>query len=225
MIGIDVDVAKHIFEKPGVDYEFKILPWKRCWYMLQEGEGDVGMAVSYQPERALSVYYPKYAVWDAQFVAFTHKDTKAKLTIQSLDDIKNNNLKVGIVNGDSYYPGFWQVFPSPDAASGKYHPQLEAVTRAEQNFKKLAAKRIDVFLIPDTIGLYMINNLGLSDQITSHDHVLFSKPYPNVFSKKSSFKNDRYADIVTLMEAYDQELSSFKATPEYQAIFRKYLEK
>lgn len=55
-----------------------------------------------------------------------------------------------------------------------------------------------------------------------YDFVIFSKPYPNVFSKASTFKNNKYKDIVELMNAYDNELLKYKNTLEYQEIFDKY---
>jgi len=52
--------------------------------------------------------------------------------------------------------------------------------------------------------------------------VLFSKPYPNVFSKASTFKSKKYPNIKALMNAYDKELAKFKKTKEFKAIFDKY---
>ena len=48
--GIDVDVAGHILSKLGVEYEFRIYPWKRCWHMLVYGKADVGISGNLKPE-------------------------------------------------------------------------------------------------------------------------------------------------------------------------------
>lgn len=221
--GIDIDVAAHIFTKLGIEHEIKVLPWKRCWLMLQHGQADVGLSVSNQQERHNYVYFPKTAVWEANFVAFARKDLMEEMTISSLQDIKHHSLRVGIVNGNSYYPSFWDTFPSPEAALQKYHPQLEAVTTAEQNFLKLAARRIDIFIIPDLIGIHLRRMTNLESELGYFPSVLFSKPYPNAFSKNSTYSSAKFPNILSLVEAYDLELAEFKKSAAFQAILDRYL--
>ncbi len=204
--GIDADVADHVFTKLGIDHEIRIYPWKRCWNMLADGEADAGVAVSNQQNRSEFVYFPVNAVWTADFKAFTLNTTKERYRIESLEDIRDNRLKLGIVNGNSYYPGFWKIFSSPFRSKGMYYPQPEPVTTAEQNFRKLAAGRIDIFIIPETVGLYILKSLGLRSDISSYDTVFFSKSYPNVFSRKSGFSASTFPSIYELAGAYDSEL-------------------
>ena len=139
--GIDIEVAEHIFSRLGIRTEFNICPWNRCWYKLENGRADVGLSVSNQMDRSESVYFPETAVWTASFVAFTNKSVKKKYQINSLDDIVKNNLKVGVVNGNSYFPAFWEVFPAPRNGQ-KYHPQLDPATTAAQNSKNLQQKEL-----------------------------------------------------------------------------------
>ncbi len=221
--GIDVDVAGQIFSKLGVKHEFRIYPWKRCWHMLVYGKADVGISVSDQPDRSRYVYYPENEVWNADYAAFAKRKTIREYEINSLNDIKNKKLKVGIVDGNSYYPGFWEVFESPGHMAGKYNPLLDSATTVEQNFRKLEAGRIDIFIIPETVGLYLLKKLGLKSSISNYRKIIFSKSYPNVFSKKSGFENRNYKDITELMGAYDEELEIFKKTDEFKFIFEKYI--
>lgn len=220
--GIDVDVAAAIFEKLGVKYSVQLLPWLRCWNNLVTGEVDVGVAVSKKAEREEFVYYPENFVWESKFVFFTNKVTKDKFVINSYEDIKKNNLRIGIINGNSYNDGFWQAFPFKDKDKKVYNDSLEPVNNIELNLKKLENNRINIYPADKTVGLYTIKKLGL--KLTYYDYVPFSKPYPNVFSKASKFKSDKYKNITEVMKAYDAELANFKKTQQYKDIFKKYEE-
>src|SRR5271156_1880297 len=41
--GFDVDIAKTIFDRLGVSYQIKLVPWARAMNMLKHGEADVGL--------------------------------------------------------------------------------------------------------------------------------------------------------------------------------------
>jgi polar amino acid transport system substrate-binding protein len=217
--GIDVEVAEYIFTKIGVDFEFKIKTWARCWHELKNGIADVGIAVSNKGTRKDYVYFPENHVWDADYLFLTHTDFKAETDVRGLEDAVNKKLKVGVIRGNSYHEKFWAVFP--DTAKGEYNKALDPAAGVVQCLKKLSAKRIDVYPIVKTIGLYTARQLGLSN-ITYYDTVLFSKPYPNCFSKQSSFKSDNFPDIASVMKAYDRELGVFKKTAEFREIISKY---
>jgi ABC-type amino acid transport substrate-binding protein len=223
-VGIDIDVDRVIFERLGVKYEFQVLPWTRCWEYLKQGDADVGMSVSntHDPEdRSLYVRYPKNAVWTSRFVFFTNRDTQKQYAVNGFDDAKKSGLRVGIVNGNSYSPVFWTAFPWKDAVAKVPNDQLEVATTMEMNLRKLDAGRIGLYPIDRIIGTYTSNLLNLKN-ITHYDSVLFSKPYPNVFSKKSKFQNDHYPNIQSLMRAYDVELEELKKSPKYTEIFMRY---
>lgn len=221
LIGIETDIARHIFSKLVIPVKFIILPWKRAWAMLKTGDADVGMAISKKQQRWNYVYYPQQPVWHASFVFFTHQQTFATLKIQGLHDAKSNNLIIGVIDGHSYDKPFWKVYPYKNKSKKQYHPHLRPVTTIEQAFNMLYLKRISLFPIVKDIGNYTIKQMGLSD-ITFYDTVLFSKPYFTVFSKKSTFKNSKYNSITEVLAAYDKELAVFKQSNTFKLIFKKY---
>jgi ABC-type amino acid transport substrate-binding protein len=220
--GIDVDVAKAVFDKLGVAYEIRLVPWERAWAMLRTGEADVGLHVSYSEDRSRDLFWPKTAVWQADFVFFTNDATKAVYDFKTYDQVKQASVRIGITNGNSYYPSFWEAFPSPDRANQHYYPQLEAGNDPKTNMRKTALNRIQLVPLPKIVGIYTMKSLHLTN-LTYYDWVLFSKPYPNAFSQHSTFHNARYANIQALMQAYDLELAKLKNNAHaYQKLFDPY---
>lgn len=220
--GIDADIARYLLDQLGVKYEIKIQPWERTWSALTTGDADIGLAVSDKLDRAQYVYFSENSVWVSHFVFFTNEQTKKKYNIQSFEDIKKYNLKVGIINGNSYSENFWEAFPSPDRKTQQYHPLLEGTSTLELNLRKLSVGRIQLTPISVTSGWFTMKKFNIPN-VTYYDWVIFSKPYPTAFSKKSSFKNARFRNIEELEIAYDQALGELKSDQaKFQAFFDQY---
>lgn len=221
-VGVDVEIAKTVFDRLGVPYVIKVIPWARSWELLKNGLADVGLHVSYNAERAQYLHWPKNSVWKADFVFFTNQRTKKAYNFTNYDEVKRAPVVVGITNANSYYPSFWDAFPSPDKLHQHYYPQLEAADNAMTNMKKLEANHIQLFPAPQIVGDYFIHELHLKN-VTQYDWLLFSKPYPNAFSDKSDYRDARYPNIEALMNAYDAELGRIKSNDrEYQKFFQRY---
>jgi ABC-type amino acid transport substrate-binding protein len=220
--GIDADIARYLLDKLGVKYEIKIAPWERTWNALVTGDADIGLAVSNKLDRAQYVYFTQNSVWTTHFVFFTNEQTKEKYDIQSFDDVKKYNLKIGIINGNSYSENFWEAFPAPDREKQKYHPLVEGASTLELNLRKVSANRIQLTPISVTSGWFTMKRFNIPN-VTYYDWVMFSKPYPTAFSKKSTFKNARFHNIEELMVAYDNALGELKKDrTAFRAFFDKY---
>jgi ABC-type amino acid transport substrate-binding protein len=220
--GMDIDVARAVFDHLGIAYEFRLVPWARAWSMLMSGEADVGLHVSYTDDRAHYVHWPTNFVWQADFVFFTNQKTKASYDFKDYDAVKRSGVRIGIINENAYYPSFWQAFPSPDRVHQNYFAQLEPVNDAATNFRKLERNHIQLFPIAKVLGTYMAREMHL-ENITYFDWILFSKPYPNAFSDKSSYHDAKYSNIHDVMQAYDAELGHMKSNDrEYQKFFQRY---
>jgi polar amino acid transport system substrate-binding protein len=221
--GIDVDVARAVFDRLGVAYEIKLMPWARAWAMLKAGEADVGLHVSQTEDRAPYVYWPRNWVWQADFVFMTNRGTKAAYDIKNYADARTSGLVVGIVNQNAYHPSFWEAFPSPHRIDQQYDKQLNPAVDVATNMRKLAANRIQLYPLPLTMGKYMIRENPALEGLTHYPWILFSKPYPNAFSRQSGYSDAKYANIQILMQAYDAELGRLKSHPdEYQKFLSRY---
>lgn len=220
--GFDVDIAKAIFDHLGVSYTIQLVPWARAVYMLKNGQADVGLHVSRTDDRAQYLVWPKAAVWDADFVFMTTEEIKSKYDIKSYDDTKRYGLSIGITQNNSYYPSFWQAYPSPNRDNQEYNKQLDPASDAATNLRKLAAGRIQLFPFPLILGNYMASMMKL-DNITHFDWVIFSKPYPNAFAIASTYSSKKYPNVQALMQAYDLELMRLKSEPaKYNQFFQRY---
>ncbi len=225
-VGVDVDIVKHVFGELGVEIKVKIYPFKRAWLMMVDGDVDAQLSMSKKPYREEHAYYPKTPLWKAEYVFFTRKELKNRLKIVGYDDIKRHNLTIGINAAASYHESFWKAFPSKEKEKGKYNESLEAVNSnpTKQNFRKLALKRIDLYPMAKVPGLYLIKQLGLEDELTHYDNIIFSKDYPMIFSKKSDYKDSKYPNILAVMNAFDKKLAELQKTPKYQKFFDKWLQ-
>lgn len=225
LIGINIDLSKTICKRLKLKCKFEYMPWVRSWQSMKDGKTQAIMSASRKKARQDYLYYPEEDIRISEYVFFVHKDNYNKLINGSYEEVSNHKLKVGIQNGASYDKTFWKNFPylngsfeyDPDARN--YNKQLHPVSMPEQNFRKLASKRIDVFLFDRDVGLYQLKKLGLEDTITHYSVVLFSKGYPISFSKTSNFPN-----LEKIEKQFEQELIKLKKESTYRKIIDKWLE-
>jgi polar amino acid transport system substrate-binding protein len=225
VVGIDIDIVKYIFSKMNIPVEFRIQPWKRAWYNVEAGKADAILSTSLKEKRKPYLLYPQENMWVSEYVFFVMKD-QVQPNFTGYQTAIQQKLTIGIINGNSYHPSFWQAFPyrngatnfQGDLVSVQLNEQLDGVNKFEQNLKKLARGRIDLVIADKTVGLYTAKLLGLHDQITYYDIALYSKPYPMPFVKESS-----YPDIEKIANRFDQELKALKQSGKYQSVFDKWL--
>ncbi|MBT4791257.1 MAG: transporter substrate-binding domain-containing protein [Halobacteriovoraceae bacterium] len=225
VVGIDIDIAKYIFDQMNISVEFNILPWKRAWSSIVEGKAEAVLTTSRSKKREPYLWYPEENMWISNFVFFVHKD-KQDIPFEGYKTILVKKWKVGIIDGNSYHPSFWKAFPYQNGATtfqgdhskAKEHLQLHKTTMLNQNLKMLAKKRIDIFLSDKTFGNYSIKILKLKSEVTYYDKVVYSKPYPMAFSKKS-----KYPNLKKISLEFDFRLKKLKKTTKYQDFFDKWL--
>ena len=225
VVGIDVDIATHIFKEMGIPVKFRILPWKRAWQKVETGEADAVFSTSRKQKREAYLWYPKEDMWVSEFVFFTKTDKKQS-GFKGYETAIKNRSKVGIISGNSYHSSFWKAFPYTDGStsfqgekSKMLNKQLDGVSNLKKNLRKLAAGgRIDLFPADKVFGAYTSKMLGLQNKISYYDTVLYSKPYPMPFVKNSSFPN-----IKNVADEFDLKLQKLKKSGKYQAFFDKWL--
>lgn len=220
--GIDVDVFKFILDKLGIKYKMEIIPWAKCEFSLESGIIDISLKVSKTPEREKFLSFPKNEVWESIFVFFTNTETKKNYKVENYENVKKNNLKIGVTRRNSYNPDFWKAFPSINKTEQKFHPQIEVAYNQESNLQKLSNNKIQLYPQDKLVGIYSANKLGLSN-ITYYNFILFKKFYYHAFAKNSKYSSDKYKNINEVMNAYDLELKMMKLTKMYDSIFKKYV--
>lgn len=227
-VGIDIEIARHILqEQMGLEVSFELTSWQRAWAKVETGQADAVLTTSRQQAREPYLYYPQTPMWRSELVFFTRRSEQLA-DFQGLEDPRLASMKVGIINGNSYVPEFWQVFPYQNtstffqgdtlAAAKGLNPQLEGAISLKHNLLKLAGGRVDLVLAKRVPGLYLIRSLGLQDLLTYYPHTVAVKDYPMPFVRASS-----YPDLPKIAHEYEQRLRDFKATPAYQAIIDKWI--
>ncbi|WP_163834508.1 substrate-binding periplasmic protein [Spartinivicinus ruber] len=224
VVGIDVDIATYIFKEMKIPVSFKMLPWKRAWSMVEEGKADAVFSTSFKEKRVPYLIYPKEHMWMSEFVFFNNTANKLS-QFDGYKTVIEKDLKVGIINGNSYHPSFWQAFPYQDGSTeydeskvSLLNKQLKGAVDIKVNFKKLASNRIDVFTADKVIGQFTAKLLGLNKDISYYDVALYSKPYPMPFVKKST-----YPEIEKVAMEFEKRLKALKESGKYQEIVDKWL--
>jgi polar amino acid transport system substrate-binding protein len=150
--GVDLILMQRIAAEMRLRLEVVQAPLARCLSMLEGGEADLVTSVSPDAERE------KYMI----FLDTTYKGPNRKLfylrkgsgvVIDRYEDLFR--YVVGAKIGANYYEPF-----DSDPRIRK-----ERVAEEEQNFKKLAAGRIDCLIANEPTGDYLIRALGLSGDI------------------------------------------------------------
>jgi len=226
VVGIDVDIARHILTKLGIQPEFKIRPWKGAWSQVENGEVEAVFTTSRKTKREPFVIYPKEDMWVSDFVFFVKTDQK-KNSFNGFTSAKSENLKIGIIPGNSYKDIFWQTFPYTNGSTefqgdldsnSTYNKQLSTAKDLAANLKKLAKGRVDLVIADRTVGQYTAKLNGLSEEISFYEKPLYGKGYPMPF-----VKNSKYPNLANIAEKFEAELTKMKANGEYQKIMDKWL--
>ncbi len=222
--GINIDIAKLIFNKLGIKIKFIEQPWASAWNIIKKGQAEAILSASRKQAREKYLWYPQENMWLSEYVFFiTKRNKNAKLT-GDYYDMQNTNARIGIVNGYSYHKSFWTAFPFQDLTTyyqtdkRDYHAQIYGVRTPEKLFKMLIANRVDVVINDKSIGLYLIKKLNMQEQLSYYDTTLFSKGYPMPFAKMS-----KYPGLKKIAKQYEIELRELKQTGVYQKIIAKWL--
>ncbi len=167
--------VKEAFALEGVKVEFGFYPWKRAMKMVRQGKWDGTIIWTPTPERKKFVDYS-----DPLFVEtmnFFHLKSY-QFEWKIFDDL--NDIRIGATFGYNY----GEAFRNAEKAG---LIRVDWASRDELNFKKLVAKRIDIFPVELAAGYAFIKKyLKPADisLITHHPKYLKKETYHLLFSKK-----------------------------------------
>ncbi len=134
-------VIAEAFKRKGVEVEFKYLPWKRAVEMSTDGTY-VGLSFSFENEERAKNFYFSNPLSEHKELLFHLKSTKVP-EWDKITDLKD--FKFAATRGYTYTKEFWSA-----AQSGALTVQETA--NDEQNFKKLAGSRVDLFPMDEITG-------------------------------------------------------------------------
>lgn len=185
--GINIQLIDTIFKRMNIPYEIHFgTEEERAFDLLKHGKVDAILSISYKKDREDVLWYPadfenddkpQNFMWASEYVFFGLKNNINGYSNKSLSELKKENVKVGVIHGVSYSPEFWAAkLNTIEAASD------------EDNYKKLVAGEIDLYLTDKTIGRFTLKSLNLSDKIGYLPQRILSKPYTLAISKLSKSK-------------------------------------
>jgi polar amino acid transport system substrate-binding protein len=221
LVGYSVDVIREIFDKHGIKFKLKLLPWKRCQREMAEGKKyQMFLSGGLNRER-IKTYYITQPYYFTKFYYFwSEKHHPNGLNIRT-DSLKNalydlvNKYKMGNILG--YGMGIYK----------KHNISISKVDFGAMDYKALAQKlrlgRIDVFYESLEI-LSGCQAIGTADILD--DPEFKSAVIPGITPRGYQFmitKNHKYG--LALRNLIDQEITLMRATGRLDELLKKYIKK
>lgn len=190
-----------VLENMGVGISaYQIYPWARAVEKVFAGKLDALFTTTKTKGREEHCFFPKEPLIKFSYVFFVRKQDVGTLKFNTFDDLKSH--KIGVIKGFSYTPEFMAFI--------KKEKNYEVVTKGEQNFKKLLAKRIDLVAVPLSVGYWQIKKLGMEGEVVPLSKS-FSEDYLYImFSKKTVDQ--------AFVETFSEELKKYKASDTFKAL-------
>ncbi|WP_171013950.1 transporter substrate-binding domain-containing protein [Chitinivorax sp. B] len=189
-------VVKTAFERVGVNVQFRYAPWKRALEEVRQGNVQASSFWFTDPDRAKEFLYSK-PISEHREMLFHLKATSVP-TWKQLSDLAK--LRIGATRGYTYTKAFW------DAAQHKTLTIDEAPSD-ELNFRKLFARRIDVFPMDEFSGWQLLSSgafpPGARDLMTTNPKP-FSSRHGHLIARKTE-------DGRILIKLFDQGLAQLQA--------------
>jgi polar amino acid transport system substrate-binding protein len=175
-VGIAEELARMIFDKLRIPYEFKMLPWKRAQEEAKSGAIDVITGIYWNSEREKFLAYSEPFMSDPA-VLFIRQEQK--FSYEKWDDLIG---KKGIMNqGYSWGEGFDRF--------AKEKLDVVWVNNPEQAFYMLSRqdRKVDYYLYGLIPGMIVINHHNLKDKIDYIPKYITEEKFYIAFSRKSPY--------------------------------------
>ncbi len=197
--GMVVEVVREILKEVKHVDNIKILPWSRSYKMIQEKPNKALFAMS-RLEKREKLFKWVGPVASSNMVLYAKKDSN--ITINSLSDIKQMNLKIGTYNNDAGDIYFRE----------KGFESVESVHDDNLNIKKLLKGRIDLWSVGEVQGIAKAKKINLAGKIKKVFTIRSSDLYI-AFSKET-----KTSEILKWQDA----LFMLQKNGKYQEILDKY---
>ncbi|GAA3928242.1 substrate-binding periplasmic protein [Litoribacillus peritrichatus] len=198
--GVVSHIVQEAFKRAGVDVEYGFFPWARAYKNAQLGVDWQGSVVwSSSEERVKNFIFSDPVIFDE--TVFFHLASK-EIRWGTLNDL--SKYRIGYTR--SYYHG--DEFARLEK-EGVFN--VEVATYDENNFRKLLAKRIDLFPLQQVVGMETLRTHFSSEDIMklTYTRPFRRTPYFLIISKNVDGAQ-RYIDL------FNQGLSALRATGQYQ---------
>ncbi len=147
--GKDVSLIQEAFKNYPLPVKFQLVPWDTSLKMIQEKLSNILPTISYREDRTAILNFSKPYRTESVYVFYT-----IGKTVEKYEDLQF--YKVGVVSGYNYFKRLRE-----DQSIKKV-----VVNRDEVLVKKLVKNQIDVAVLNEDVGEYLIQKLKLEKKIT-----------------------------------------------------------
>ncbi len=210
--GIDCKIVTEAFKLEGIDVEYSFHPGARSYAMAKAGDVDGTLPWVWRKEREEDFYFPEPIITAGMDSFFHLKTYNLNWDPDNPDYNRVKGVQFGAIIGYNYGEDFTKA---EESGLIKVH----RVSTIRQNFQKLLAGRISIFMSGDIVGYYELNNSIFSAyEIEKITHVYENnQPTENfylILSKER--KNSLY-----FRDAFNRGLKKLKASGRYDEITGK----
>ncbi|WP_430415427.1 substrate-binding periplasmic protein [Marinobacter adhaerens] len=200
--GIAVELFKELGERLDVDFQLRLLPWKRCLLWAETGDYDGVMLLTRNDERAAyltftdSVHEDKNLVWHQADRRFDH-------SFENFADFKG--VRIGVTAGFNYGEKFNQAVEEFDLV-------VEEAPNILSNLRRLDLGRIDVFLVNKPAAEFsMVEFPDLRERLTYANGPFEALPFYIGLSKASP--------VIFELERFNQAIAHMRDEGTLERIF------
>lgn len=201
--GFAVETLNAMLTRLGCQVTYVERPWKRILHDLARGSLDIAMEAYSNEERGRYAWFSdgynpgRSVLWVRKSSSYPETDLASWLASGHI---------LGVTK-DYYYGA-----ETADLLR-RYAAQV-SVVNDHQNYGKLVLGRIDGFLGDILATPWGLKEEGLNDLIVPHSMAVYEAPTFFMFSKQRLSP--------AFVRAFNRELAEFKATNEYDVIWRRY---
>ncbi len=209
LTGLDIDLLNIVTQRMNCSTEFLRIRWIAHLERLKDGSLDLAASASWSKERASYVHFSEpYRKEEVGF--FIRKEDVGKYNFKGLKDIAGSSFVLGATLGYYYGEEFEELLKKKS-----FKNNIELVEDNLNNFKKLAAKRIDGFLMDKIPAFNLMGQVNPSLQIAIHPMEIYSCDIHVLFSKNSV--------PLKTVHKFNEVLRQIKQEGVYDKILNKYL--
>ncbi len=188
-------IVTEAFAEEGYEVEYVFLPWKRGFEAAKNGKYHGSLIWGFNEERAKDFHYSDTV---AELGTSLFYNLDKPIEWDKTSDL--SQFKIGGVVGYAY--GIEDL-----EKMGKV--KIERIAKADGNYKKLLAGRIDIVLEDTEVGYETLNKLNINKRITAHAKTLSKRNYSVIISKKA-------ANAGTILAAFNKGLKKVMADGRYK---------
>ncbi|RKZ67854.1 MAG: hypothetical protein DRQ44_05145 [Gammaproteobacteria bacterium] len=194
--GFSVDLFRAVAKKMGIEFEFQIETWKEILNAIEDKQVDILPIVIHSERRDR---FLDFSITHIVEHAITIKRHDGQ-SINSIQDLRGKDVVVMDTDGTHMY----MDTHVPEA-------RLFLVPTVSDALQSLAAGSHDYAVVPRTVGLVKIHNLGLDDQLQT------TGPFMTAYSRGFSFGvQDGDRETLAIL---NQGLNLVKDSGEYAQIY------